>query len=181
MFTNTNFFFIFEQLKIFKPNTKFMIFENKLTTGKFKIAYIGILGIVASLGAYVLFESMSVTSKDIIIGIISLLVCTYIFMLLLKPDYIFLSDKDGKLTVRYYSSHPFFRKYKAFEIPKRIIAKYNIEKSFFGLKKDLYFTAKTPKGIVTYPPVSISGLTGSERQILEKFLIALDNDLKMYK
>lgn len=156
-----------------------MIFENKLTTGKYKIVYVVLIGLISALTAYFFFEPHSPNAEKIVLGIISLLVCAYIFLLILKPDFVYISDTDNKITIRYYSSHPFFRKYKAFEIPKRYVSKFLIKKSFMGIRKDLILTATGPKGIVTFPAVSITGLNKSEVKIVDKFLVKLENDLKM--
>ncbi len=158
-----------------------MIFENKLTTAKLKMVYVIILGAVASLSAFFFFERYDFWVKDLIVGIIAFLVSVYIFLLMLKPDFIYINDTKEKIIVRYYSSHPFFRKYKTFEIPIRAVDKFKINKSFGGLKRDIVFTAKNKGKIIMFPSVSITGLNKKERKVFEKFLIRLDNELKMYK
>jgi len=75
-----------------------------------------------------------------------------------------------KITVRYYSAHPAFRKYKAYEIPQAYFSGYEINKSILGLKKEIVLTAKGPKGEMSFPPVSISALSKKELEYLIRFL-----------
>jgi hypothetical protein len=80
----------------------------------------------------------------------------------------------SKITIRYYTAHPIFRRYKAFELPKSYFYDYKISEKLFGFIKTFQIIVKTPKGRFNYPPLSISLL--SKQQIED--LIKLSEELK---
>ena len=132
------------------------------------------LGMIFSFSAYFYFENernLFFKLLPVIVGIISLI---YLFFLLRKSDYFFLEYIGNKITLRYYTAHPFLRKYKAFEIERSYFYDYKIKKSFFGFFQAVQFTVKTPKGRFNYPPLSISLLT----KVQKKELIRILEELK---
>ena len=147
-----------------------MEIDNKLRTSIVRTWYIVILALLAALTAYYSFEYLSDIMGGIVISVMVIMVLIYIIMLILKMDYFYIDDKRNKLTIRYYTAHPVFRKYKMFEIPTVYFTGFNVKKSFFGLKKELLLSAKTPKGVINFPPVSISALSKTEYSAIKKIL-----------
>jgi hypothetical protein len=144
-----------------------MSVDNRLETAKLKIYYMLMLGLIFSLSAYYYYEYQAGYGYLIADGIIAL---AYLFMLLRKSDYFFLEYKGNKIVVRYYTAHPFLRKYRAFEIPQPYFAGYEIIKSLGGIRKMIQFKIETPKGKFKYPPVSISLLTKKQEAELLNIL-----------
>ncbi len=143
--------------------------ENRLETAKLKNYYMIMAGLIFSLSVYYFFERRA--SEGYIIAAL-LIAVVYLILLLRKSDYFYLEYNGNKIIVRYYTAHPFFRKYKTFEIPESYFSDYEIFKSLGGLQKFVRFTVKTPKGEGKYPPLSISLLTDEQEkkliEILEK-------------
>ncbi len=92
-----------------------MKIDNRLQTAKLKIFYMLMLGGIFSFGAYYVFE---VRASIFFPAAVVLLALIYLFFLLRKSDYFYLEYTGNKIIVKYYTAHPFLRKYKAFEIAK---------------------------------------------------------------
>jgi len=149
--------------------------DNRLRTAELKIMYM-ISGIVIfALSLYLYFEYHQVAIYPIefnyvLPGAIIVLVSGYFIFLLRKLDYFFIEDLGKKIVVRYYTAYPIFRKYKAIEIPKSYFYNYKINSKFYGFRKTLQLIVKTPRGKFSYPPISISLLSGKQRSELVKML-----------
>ena len=144
-----------------------MKIDNRLQTAKLKIYYMLMLGLIFSLSAYYFFERQA-GSWYIITAIF--IVIVYLVLLFRKLDYFFIEYTGNKAIVRYYTAHPFLRKYRAFEIPKAYFSDYEIKKILSGFRKTVQFTIKTPKGKFKYPPLSISLMTKKQEIELIKIL-----------
>lgn len=144
-----------------------MKIDNRLQTAKLKIFYMLMLGGIFSFGAYYVFE---VRASIFFPTAVVLLALIYLFFLLRKSDYFYLEYTGNKIIVKYYTAHPFLRKYKAFEIPKAYFDDYVITKKLGSYIKKIQFIVKTPKGKFKYPPLSISLLTKKQEAELIKIL-----------
>ncbi len=148
-----------------------MTIDNTLQTAKTKIFYVVILVNIIALTAYNSFEHNRTWIEMGIWGLIVILGLTYLTMLYLKLNYFFMETKGEKLIIRFYAAHPIGRKYKSIEIPARAVQSFKIVKSGFGgLKKELYITVKTPKGMFNFPPLSITLLKSKDLQDIEYLL-----------
>lgn len=141
--------------------------DNLFQTAKLKIYYMLMLGLIFSLSVYYRFERQAGYGYLIAVGFI---VLVYLFLLLRKSDYFFIEYTGNKVIVRYYTAHPFLRKYRAFEIPKAYFYDYEIKKSWGGLIKTVQLSVRTPKGKFKYPPLSISLMTEKQEIELVKIL-----------
>lgn len=144
-----------------------MKLNNYLNTAKLKIFYIVGLGFIIGLGIYLYFEKIS---NVFILGFISALIIIYITILFRKLNYLYLENTSNKIIVRYYSAFPLLRKYKSFEIPTEQFLNYEIKSFLFGFNKYVQFSVKTQKGVLKYPPVSITLLTKKQVNSLVKIL-----------
>lgn len=144
-----------------------MIVDNRLATAKLKISYMIMLAMLFGFGIFVIFKN-----EMWMIYPIGAIVVTYIFFLMRRSNYFYLEFAGNKLTVRFYTAHPFLRQYKAFEIPKAYFFDYKIKTLLGGYLQTIQFTVKTPKGRFNYPPLSIALLNKEQkaklRQILEE-------------
>jgi hypothetical protein len=146
-----------------------MIVDNRLATAKLKIFYMIMLGMLFAITAFFLFED-----EGYMIYPMAAIILTYLFFVLRKSDYFFLEFAGNKITVRFYTAHPFLRKYKAFEIPKSYFYDYQLRSTLGGYIQTLQFIVKTPQGKFNYPPLSISLLNKEKKAALIKIL----NELK---
>lgn len=146
--------------------------DNRLRTAKLKIMYILMFIVMTALFIYAYFEHLDNPIYPISIGIIAVV---YIILLLRKSNYFFIEYVGNKIIVRYYTAHPIFRRYKAFEIPRVSFFDYKIKSSLMGFVRSVQFTVKTPKGKFNYPPLSISLLSKQQMQDLIKMLDELKN------
>lgn len=144
--------------------------DNKLQTAKVKIFYIIMLTLFLALGAYYLFEPNVPMTRKIILGVLALLAISYGFMLFLRLNYFFLQDSGDFILVRFYTAHPFLRKYKAFKFPASTLKSYEINSSFFNLKHEIVIKAENNKGQFVFPKLSISLLSSADREELKQIL-----------
>ncbi len=89
----------------------------------------------------------------------------------IKYSYFSIDTSDGIL-IKYFRITPKFitPKPKMVNIPKSTYVKYQIKKSFFGLRTELILFQKTKKGVVSYPPIYISALNKEEIRKLKTAL-----------
>lgn len=88
----------------------------------------------------------------------------------LELNYIYFSDEDDQIILRYFSMSMFNRQKNSIEIPKDVFRGYAIKKSIFGLKKKIILFQRLKVSDVKYPAVSITGLNANELQLLVKTL-----------
>lgn len=145
-----------------------MIIDNKLTSSKATLAY----WIFALLIVILFVWAFAITTSNLyfFLGLGILALSLYIVLALSKPHYFAFKDSGDKLTFRFYNTHPFFMKPQAIEIHKKLLAKYEMKKSLGGLRKEIILHQKTPKGVATYPPISVRALGPQQWQKLDKAL-----------
>lgn len=93
--------------------------------------------------------------------------------------YVSFSTAKGKVTLRYYSLITLFgREYNSIDFPKELLYRYKLSKSFPF--RELTLTVKTQRGVADYPTVSLTSLSRSEVNEIEKELeqILLQNGLR---
>ncbi len=88
----------------------------------------------------------------------------------LELNYIYFSDDDDLIILRYFSMSVFNRQKNSIEIPKSSFSGYEIKKSIFGLKKSIILRQRLKIKEVKYRAVSITGLNAGELQLLTKVL-----------
>ena len=147
-----------------------MVLNNELNSAKINLAYI----ISAFLFAVSVAMSFVVTiPSERIIMLIILGACLlgYLFLHVLKLNYIYYSDSGDRLIIRYFNIHYGMRKKHSIEMVKHTLEKYELKKSVFGLKKTLVLYQKTNKGVAQYPGVYISALPKAQCDKVEKSLM----------
>lgn len=113
------------------------------------------------------FESQTFGIPDqiYIMGII-LLSIFYLFVIYyyytLDPNYFYYNDDENAMVFKYYSTRLISSAHNRIEIPFSVFVKFQLKTKFFGKKTELILFQKTPKGIAKYPPISLSGLSGSQ-------------------
>lgn len=80
----------------------------------------------------------------------------YTFSYLRDINYFYFNNNSSKMIIRYYSLKPLSSEQNSLEMNKQEFQKFEIKKSFGGLRKYLIIYQRTAKGIAKYPPISIS-------------------------
>ena len=150
-----------------------MFIDNTLSTGKFRMAYI-ITGL-AAIGSFVcIYFKVNTVTTLVTIGSIFAAV-HFLLLLLLNPSYFSIEDDNDPIVIKRFSAYPLFRRFQAFNVRKKQLYKYTINKSLFGLRKSLVVTVR---GLnkqreleeVTYPKFNISTLHKDDIVLIEKLL-----------
>ena len=106
--------------------------------------------------------------------ITAILVGIYILILMIQYflNLCFLSfaDEGQTLIFRYYSLRILSGKKNSIEIPKNEFVRFEVVKSFFGLKRELHLYQRVRSGVAKYPSIPITSLTKEERKIIHDSL-----------
>jgi hypothetical protein len=97
----------------------------------------------------------------------------YIYYMGKKFMYIHYNDESEKIILRFFKIIPSTLDHHAIEIPKKTFVKFEVKKSFMGLREELVLVQRTKNGIAKYPPVSISILSDSQKTELKNSLTAI--------
>ncbi len=105
------------------------------------------------------------------------LICIYIGYYLIRYildlNYIHFNIESGKLIFRYYSLRPLNKQHRSIEIPINSFGGFKIQKSFFGLKKELILYQKVQGKLAKYPPISITALNKEQFLLLNNALTSI--------
>lgn len=97
-----------------------------------------------------------------------LLSAIYLYLVLypwiLKYQFIYISDEDQKLVIKYYTMGFLPGARKSIEFPIKEFSKFEVNRSFFNLRESVVIYRKIKKGIAKYPPIYLSGLKPRQRE-----------------
>lgn len=110
------------------------------------------------------FLGISDTVWTIILALCYLVI--FFIPLYLGYQFIYFSDDDDRIILRYFNAGLAGGKKNSVEIKKNTFSGYKIESRFFGLVQSLILFQKIGKRIAKYPPVYISALTREEKSKL---------------
>jgi len=147
-----------------------MTYNNLNKSTKIKYSYMLIVFLYIALLVISLFLALF-DNYYFELGLTIITLITLFTMLYLGFNYIYFSDDGNIIILRYYSLNPLFSEPKSIEIPKSSFSKFQIEHSFFGIKKSVILYQKTKNGIAKYPSVSFSALNTKE---VERIQMALE-------
>ncbi len=161
-----------------------MVFENKRFVGKVKLLRLGLL---IALCIVLVTISMNESIDNYSFGLgrfvyVALTCILYIAISLYRLgrnyNYLYYSDDNNLLEIRYYHTVMFGSKYKMVRIPFQQLIKYEIETSF--LKKSLVLHQKDSSGkVAIYAGISVSALESSELQMILSNIDSHLNDTKL--
>ena len=114
------------------------------------------------------FLGLSNIQWVLIVGGIYLL--TIILEAFLELNYIYFSDEDNLIILRYFSMSVFNQRKNSIEIPKSVYSRYELKKSLFGVKTKIILYQRLKDKDVKYRGVSITGLNKNEIKVLTKTL-----------
>lgn len=111
-------------------------------------------------------------------GIVVLLYLLYYFYQnAMDYNYVYFSDEEDKLILRYYKLLKMNSDKMVIEIPKHRFYNYEIKKTRLQNKEYLILYQSMDKGVAKYPPASVSLLTSDEKN---KLYTALNQVLETY-
>ena len=103
---------------------------------------------------------MNKFSWALIVGLIYLILL--ILESMLELNYIFFSDEDEKIMLRYFSMSMLSKKKNTIQIPKNELGGYEILEFLWGREKKIVLLHRFKGKDARYPPVSLSGLSKEE-------------------
>jgi Na+-transporting methylmalonyl-CoA/oxaloacetate decarboxylase gamma subunit len=115
-------------------------------------------------------EEIGLSRLGFTLIVLFLFILFYIYHILVASSFIYYSDDEPKIIIRFYQLNFFNSAKNSFEIPKKEFTGFRIERSVFNLREDLIMFRKSQGKIVRYPPFSISSLSLSEKGKLLKSL-----------
>jgi len=147
-----------------------VIVNNQLQVAKIKLAYI--LSFFMGIGFLIPLFVVTYVNMEyyVLFGLGIMLIITFIYLLLIKPEYLYLAEIKGSLQIKNYPARPILRTYKAYEIKLSTLNHFEIHRSILNKKVSLTIWVKTKKGVGNYPSLSLSALTKNEQIKLAKYL-----------
>jgi hypothetical protein len=117
--------------------------------------------------------ALGFSREQIAIAILIIVFLFFLYDYLRNYNYIYYTDTGDKFILRYYSLRPFDDKKNAIEFNKSELERFELQKTSFGLNEYLLIYRKTTRGLAKYPPISITALTGHDREKMIASLLKL--------
>lgn len=154
------------------------LIDNKLQIAKLRLAYMVSFFLGNLFLVFAFFsDNNGFVNNTVGLVIAIVLLCVFLFLLIIKPEYIFIQiSKKNSIIVRTYSAFPMFRKYKSFEIPLNTIIGLERKKNNFYPKPYFRFVVKTKKSIGKYPWLSLSAVPKKD---FNRMITYLNKSLKL--
>ena len=149
-----------------------MIINNQKQSVNLRIQKSLALLVVVIVVALIYFTSilppgtLGLSKNKVAIAFISVFIVYFLIDYLRNYHYIYYSDTGDIIILRYYSLRPLEDKKNAIEFNKREFHSFKITKLLNGFNESLIIFRKTSKGIAKYPPVSITALSGNDKEKL---------------
>lgn len=146
-----------------------MTFDNSKTIISLRIKLFGAtvvfltylaLAYVAKIIIFPLF-GMTETFWTVTLSVIYLLIA--FFPMMLNYQYIYYSDDNDRIVLRYFTAGIVGGRKNSVEIDKRLFSGYKTNSQFFGLVQSITLFQNAKGGVAKYPTVYISALTREER------------------
>lgn len=96
--------------------------------------------------------------------------------MVLNYQYIWFSDDEEKIIIRYFTSGIVGGRKNSVEINKALFAGYQIEKQYFGLSRSLILFQRVGQGTAKYPPIYITALSKEHRSKLIRTLMKYSSE-----
>lgn len=148
-----------------------MIINNKEISTRIRLGLMLVILVWAVIIVLSLIFSWSKNHiLEFVVTIAFILFMSYAFTR--KYCYIIFNNEGPKVIIRFSPLQPLSAGHYSIEFYKKDFYKYELVKSFFGLRETLIIYVKTPQGIAKYKPVSLATLTAKEK---EDIIGVLDN------
>lgn len=122
-----------------------------------------------NLGDY-LYGLTGVSRQILSFVLLGLYLSFYIYHIIIKSSYLYYSDENSRVVIRFYLLNPFNSKKNSYEIPKKQFVKFRLKKSLYNLREEVFVYQNISGTVAQYPPFSLSSLTNSQKQKLIKSL-----------
>ena len=149
-----------------------MLFENKDKAAKTKFYFMLMLFVYLLLLVGSLLVNF-IQGYSFIIILTLVFTCIFIILTHLQFYYFSFDVEEDKLIFKFSSLSLIIGSNKTIEIPQALFVKFEINKTFFGYKKELILYQKLKGSVAKYPPISISLLNNKEVDKLSKSLTAV--------
>ncbi|MBN2275463.1 MAG: hypothetical protein JXR41_07720 [Bacteroidales bacterium] len=137
----------------------------------FILAIVFILIILLLLLTYLYEDQLfGLSNYHIAIIIAGIYVLYMLFNTLRQYYYVYFSDDNDKIILRYFPTSFFTHKKNAIEIPKKDFIGYEKKRWLFGFRENIILMVQTPRGIAKYPSVSLTALNKKEKESLYRAL-----------
>ncbi len=147
-----------------------MIINNKEISTRIRLGImLFMLIFVALLVLSLIFNWSSSNKFELIITIVFFVTMTYIF--LRRFCYVYYNNEGPKVVLRFSPLQPLTYGNYSIEFYKKDFVKYEVESSYFGIRKSLIIYIRTPQGVAKFQPVSLATLTPKE---ISEILSSLD-------
>ena len=146
-----------------------MTIDNKLNAGKIRLAYLSIPFL------FVLFLAVSL-SLEWFDGFKYLFIVAGLFFLIIffirsfHFKYVKFFYEKGKLNFKFHGLGPLGKEFKIIELSVNKFYKFEIEYSFFDLKRNIILYQKLKGKIAKYPPISLSAMSRKDIDEMQIFL-----------
>ena len=149
-----------------------MKLDTKQRANSTKVRFLAFVFITVVIIA-LLFLTDYVKQREIPIGVIVLGLLVYIFYMIKNYTYIQYHDEGQKIVFRYFKLIPATLDHHAVEIPKQTFVGFEIKEVMGGIREDIILIQQTKNGIAKYPPISLSILNDTEKELIKKSLTKL--------
>ena len=99
----------------------------------------------------------------------------YIYHLIAGSSYVFFSDEDNKIIIRFYQLNLFNSSKISYEIPKKEFIGFKLDKKYWNIRETLTLIRRYQGSVAPYPPICISSLTPTQRKTLLSSLAKYGN------
>ncbi len=139
------------------------LIDNRLQVAKLRLAYIVFFVLGNIFLVFALFSNNYFIDNTLSLVIAIVLLLVFVFLLAIKPEYVFIQVKKQKtVVVRTYSAFPLFRKYKSFEIPLNSVVGLEMKKNIFYPRPFVRFVVKIKNKEGKYPWLSFSAVSKTD-------------------
>jgi len=146
-----------------------MTFDNSKTIIKLRIRLFFALVILiaflilAYFAKVIKFPLLGMSDTVWILILVGLNILIAFLPMFLNYQYIFYSDDNEKIVIRYFTAGIVGGRKNSVEIDKRSFSGYRTEKKLFGAVRSITLYQHFNEGVANYPPIYISALSGEER------------------
>lgn len=146
-----------------------MKIENRENARKIKLIFFLLpIMFVLTVGPLLIFDVTN--GFEIVVTLAIIIVLTYIVINSLGFNYLEISIDDKAFQIKYFGLAPLNKEYKAVKMKPTELMRYELKKTYFGLKTMLSIYRKNRGELYKYPPVNINTLNKNQKNQLKKAL-----------
>lgn len=136
--------------------------RDRLINLLMSMAFILVIVLILSVDWPFAHQKKGITKYHVAIFLGFIYIMILLYFLIVDRQYFYYCDQSDKLEFKYYSLRPFSFRNNYIAISKSTFLKYELKKSFFGLKTIIILYQKAKRGVAKYHPICISSLSRNE-------------------